>query len=107
MSNVATLFMIMPPNELNDDIVAKKELFENYMSVEFPGYKFELVDLRLLRPVGRGQKVQFGDGTKFAVMPMLGATGGRFLQMPDVELLREISQACEKFDVVKTKRYVA
>lgn len=107
MSKVATVFMIMPPNELNDEIVAKKDHFENHLAVEFPGYTFEVVDLRLLRPVDRGRKIQFGNGTRFAVIPLMGATGGPILQMPDSDLIQEITNACEKFDVENVKRYVA
>jgi hypothetical protein len=101
--------MIMPPNELNDEAVLKREQFEAHLATEFPGYKFEVVDLRMLRPVGHGQKVMFGDGSQFTVMPMMGSTGEgkRTFEMPDRELIAEIMRACHKFDFQNSKRYVA
>lgn len=104
----ASVFMIMSPVELNEEVVKHADRFQCFLATEFPGYQFQVVDLRMLRPIERGQKVRFGDGSQFAVIPLMGSTGegGRMLEMPDSDLILEITEACAKFSVEK-KRYVA
>jgi len=105
---VASVFMIMPPAELNEELAKHADQFQCYLATEFPGYQFQVVDLRMLRPVERGQKVRFGDGTTFAVLPLMGSTGvgERTVEMPPSELILEISEACSRFSVNR-RRYVA
>lgn len=106
-------FLIMPPADLNDDIVEAAELLETHLETTFPGYQFELVDLRLVQSVKPGQRVQFGDGTKFAAIPLMGEVNVDVpkpmpkIEMPSSELYEAIVAACHAFDVEAFRRRAA
>lgn len=113
MMKEPTIFMIMPPVDANDAAVQNAPYIEDQLAREFPGYQFQVVDLRTVEPVKPGQRVQFGDGMRFAVIPLVGRTssgpgdGGYMNPMPSRELLVDITEACERFDLASPRRYVA
>lgn len=112
MSKHPIIFMIFAPNDLNEEVVAKAAHLEQHLSMQFTGYRFEVVDLRRLRSLDPSEPVQFGDGMSFAVIPMLGATsdgdsGGYMHEAPSHDLIKDITDVCERFDFGNPKRYAA
>lgn len=104
-------FMIMPPADLNEEIVAAAALLETHLETSFPGYTFEVVDLRLVKGTKPGQRVTFGDGTRFAAIPLMGEVNSGKPQpkfeVPPSELYEAIVTACHAFDVEEYRRNAA
>ena len=104
-------FLIMPPADLNEENVEAAALLETHLETTFPGYQFEVVDLRLVKGVKPGQKVRFGDGTKFAAIPLMGEVNSGKPQpkfeMPAAELYEAIVEACHAFDADAFRRHAA
>lgn len=113
MTRPVTLFMIMPPSEFNDDVVEKATYLEHHLEQTFPGYEFQVIDLRTVQAVGPDKSVRFGSGLKFAAVPLMGRTSagpddpGYMCEMPSRTLLEDIVRECETFDFENTKRLVA
>jgi hypothetical protein len=111
MPRAVTLFMIFAPEDRNDEIVASAELLESHMATEFRGYHFEVVDLNDLKPVEPGQTVRFGDGTDFAIIPLMGLVNAdeiaEMARRPDKDLISDMYDACRKFDPAKARRLAA
>jgi len=113
MVSTVTTFLIMPPNDLNENVVSKAVYLEDRLAAEFQGYSFQVVDLRKVRPVEPNGEVIFGDGMSFAVIPLVGATsdgpsGGFYIrEQPPKDLVREIAAFCETFDFEKARRQAA
>jgi hypothetical protein len=105
--------MIMPPTNLNDEVVAKALYLEHELAVEFPGYEFQVIDLRKIEPVAPNRTVQFGDGMHFAAIPLMGTAaagpndGGYICEPPSISLLEDIVRACSRFDLENPHRYAA
>lgn len=104
-------FLIMPPADLNDDIVEAAVLLETHLEMTFPSYSFQVVDLREVQAAKPGQKVRFGDGTRFAAIPLMGEVNSgkpqRKFEMPPAELNQAIVEACHAFDVEAFRRQAA
>lgn len=113
MSKAVTTFLVMPPNDLNDDVVKKAVYLEDALAAEFPGYIFEITDLRRLKPADPGAEIRFGDGTKFAVIPLIGQTSDKsgegfyLADRPPASLVQDITEFCGRFDFEKARRYAA
>jgi hypothetical protein len=82
-------FVIVPPEHKIEAIVNSAERFKAYLAGEFPGRVFSL------------QPVYPFDDDAFQIIPMMGAIGdegGVMCEYPDAMLMRDIRQACERFD---------
>jgi hypothetical protein len=112
MARPVTLFMIMPPVDLNDQMVEQAIYLETQLATEFPGYEFRVVNLDAFKSIDGSRRVQFGTGDEFAVIPMMGSVGdgdtpGYLCAEPDRSLIEEITKMCQSFDVEKMQRAAA
>lgn len=106
-------FMIFPPEHLNEAAVRSAALLETHLETTFPGYRFELVDLRFVQPANPDRPVRFGDGTRFVPVPIMGTVNAdEWKPMPDltkppVDLCQAIVEACHAFDAEAYRRHAA
>ena len=109
----ATFFMIVPPNDANDEIVAKAVYLIHHLERIFVGYRFEVMDLRRARTVNPDVPSHFETSSRFSAVPLMGKTGtdvdgGSFIyQMPPLSLMQDIEHECEAFDFASLKGLVA
>jgi len=113
MQRHVSTFIIVPPADLNDEVVRHAVYMQHDLAVAFPGYDFEVADLRRFKPVSFREPITFGDGMSFVVLPLLGATsdndgqGGYMAEQPDESLIADIAEFCGKFDFQKSRRHAA
>lgn len=90
-------FIVVPPADRVEELVADAERFDAHLHENFPGYSFSM------SPVS-----PFGSDT-FQVIPMLGTAGdaknpGTLAPQPERWVLDDIIQVCRRFDVGASKR---
>jgi hypothetical protein len=113
MQEVVSTFHIVPPIEVNDDVAERAVYLQDRLAAEFPGYKFEIMDLRKVKSLSLRESVIFGDGMSYTVLPLVGRTsnsrgeGGYFAPYPSRELTDSISEFCQKFDFEAARRQAA
>ncbi len=85
-------YIIVPPYEQRDKVVASKERLEHYLSDRFPGNSFTVARF-----------APIGDGEEFCVLPIMnfvGDDGSSYMcKEPKRWFIREVAQACWEFEV--------
>lgn len=93
-------YIVMPPLDQRDAVMAAKERFEHYLSNRFPGNTFKISPF-----------VPVGDGEDFCVLPIMnyqGDDGHSYMcNQPKRWFMQEIAQACREFDLKGLRSFAA
>ncbi|WP_174015546.1 hypothetical protein [Rhizobium rhizogenes] len=93
-------FVIVPPFEQRAAVAAAKERLENYLSMRFPGYAFQV-----------GPFAPVGDDEEFCVLPLMNFVGDDgtiyMCTQPNRWLMKEIADACRQFDLNGLRHFAA
>ncbi len=84
-------YIIVPPFEQRDKVIASKERLEHYLDNRFPGNSFKVARF-----------APIGDDLEFCVLPVMnfvGDDGNSYMcKEPKRWFMTDIAQACREFD---------
>jgi hypothetical protein len=93
-------YIIVPPFERRDEVIAAKERLEHYLGGRFPGNSFTVARF-----------APIGDDEEFCVLPIMNFVGddgkSYMCKEPRRWFMQEIAQACREFALQGLRHFAA